>query len=83
VLLRWYRDTVWHADEPKLDALTSIRFVAAAMIVLVHSQGLLVQLTPAIVGGFGQAVSFFFILSGFIPPTCTRRSNARGRGGSS
>ena len=51
----------------KLNALTSLRFVAAALIVIHHSRGLF---------GFGeyllfpfqldQGVSFFFVLSGFI-----------------
>lgn len=47
----------------KIDQLTSLRFFAAFMIVMHHSQNLL-----GIENGFnlGQGVSFFFILSGFI-----------------
>jgi hypothetical protein len=51
----------------KLNALTSLRFFAAALIVLHHSRGrfgfsenLLYPFQP------DQAVSFFFVLSGFI-----------------
>lgn len=50
----------------KLAALTSLRFFAAAMIVLVHINSVfgalgLVELLP-----LDQGVSFFFVLSGFI-----------------
>ena len=51
----------------RLDALTSLRFFAAAMIVIHHSVGLFgfnKDNYPPI--ALGQAVSFFFILSGFI-----------------
>src|SRR5947207_495509 len=52
----------------KLNALTSLRFVAAAMIVLYHSDPSFGKYDPfAFLGkGKGQAVSFFFVLSGFI-----------------
>jgi peptidoglycan/LPS O-acetylase OafA/YrhL len=51
----------------KLNALTSLRFFAAAMIVLLHSCGVL-WLRPGQLGHFAlsQGVSFFFVLSGFI-----------------
>ncbi len=51
----------------KLDALTTLRFIAAAMIVLHHCAGSFG--IPANVAGpfvLDQAVSFFFVLSGFI-----------------
>ena len=49
----------------KLDALTSLRFIAATMIVFYHMKGF------ALFGFSGpsflaQGVSFFFVLSGFI-----------------
>jgi peptidoglycan/LPS O-acetylase OafA/YrhL len=52
----------------RLDALTSLRFVAAAMIAIYHSAGLF-GLSPDNTHNYfllGQAVSFFFVLSGFI-----------------
>jgi len=51
----------------KLNSLTSMRFVAAAMIVVHHSRGNFG--IPLDAGGrflLDQAVSFFFVLSGFI-----------------
>jgi peptidoglycan/LPS O-acetylase OafA/YrhL len=51
----------------KLAQLTSLRFFAAAMIVVHHSAGLFgfsTSLTQPFI--FGQGVSFFFVLSGFI-----------------
>jgi len=51
----------------KLDQLTSLRFFAAAMIVTLHSAGLFgfdVNIAHSFI--FGQAVSFFFVLSGFV-----------------
>jgi peptidoglycan/LPS O-acetylase OafA/YrhL len=51
----------------KLDQLTTLRFFAAAMIVVHHSAGLFgfsTSLTKPFI--FGQGVSFFFVLSGFI-----------------
>ena len=50
-----------------LDSLTSMRFVAAGMIVIHHSRGHFG--IPEDIGGrflLDQAVSFFFVLSGFI-----------------
>src|SRR5688500_18317145 len=51
----------------KIDALTSLRFVAAALIVLHHSRGLF-DFDQSLGDPFqlSQAVSFFFVLSGFI-----------------
>jgi len=48
----------------KLDQLTSLRFFAALMIVIHHSEGLFGITNIGI--NFGQGVSFFFVLSGFI-----------------
>lgn len=48
----------------KLDALTSLRFFAALMIVFHHAESML-QLRHTGVN-WGQGVSFFFVLSGFI-----------------
>jgi peptidoglycan/LPS O-acetylase OafA/YrhL len=47
-----------------IDALTSLRFFAAAAVVIFHMQGTILQTgsTPALALG----VSFFFVLSGFI-----------------
>jgi len=55
------------SERPKLNALTSLRFVAAALIVLHHSQGYF-GIAPDAMSPFvlSQGVSFFFILSGFI-----------------
>lgn len=51
----------------KLDALTSLRFIAAAMIVFAHSYILFGMPADTMHPfNFGQAVSFFFVLSGFI-----------------
>ena len=49
----------------KLDQLTSLRFFAALMIVIHHSEGLF-GIKNNIGVNFGQGVSFFFVLSGFI-----------------
>jgi len=51
----------------KIDALTSLRFIAVAMIVVHHSRGVL-WLTPDFLSHFvlDHAVSFFFVLSGFV-----------------
>ena len=51
-------------DTKKLDQLTSLRFFAAFMIVIHHSTGLFG--INGIGVNFGQGVSFFFVLSGFI-----------------
>jgi len=52
-----------------IDSLTSLRFFAALSIVVLHYRDFLAPIHPllfkAIVGG-GYAVTFFFILSGFI-----------------
>ena len=56
-----------HLERPPLHALTSLRFVAAMLIVIEHSAGRFGL--PADLGSpfmLDQAVSFFFILSGFI-----------------
>jgi peptidoglycan/LPS O-acetylase OafA/YrhL len=50
----------------KLNALTSLRFVAAAMIVLYHSDPTFGKYDPFKNLAKDQAVSFFFVLSGFI-----------------
>jgi peptidoglycan/LPS O-acetylase OafA/YrhL len=49
----------------KLDQLTSLRFFAALMIVVHHSAGLFGTPGESPVN-YGQGVSFFFVLSGFI-----------------
>ncbi|MEW6068863.1 MAG: acyltransferase [Nitrospirota bacterium] len=51
----------------KIHCLTSLRFLAAAMIVVHHSRGVL-WLTPDHLKHWAldQAVSFFFVLSGFV-----------------
>lgn len=51
----------------KLNALTSLRFFAAAMIVLGHCHGEFEKTNRiAEIFALNQAVSFFFVLSGFI-----------------
>lgn len=50
----------------KLDTLTSLRFFAAAMIVLGHSHRLFGSMGLATTFSLAQGVSFFFVLSGFI-----------------
>jgi len=50
----------------RLDALTSLRFFAAAMIVTSHAAGLFGTVRGDIPTVFIQGVSFFFVLSGFI-----------------
>lgn len=53
-------------SSPKLDQLTSLRFFAAAMIVILHIQALgLFGITTTGIA-WGQGVSFFYVLSGFI-----------------
>ena len=54
-----------HASE-KIDSLTSLRFFAAAMIVLGHSHRLFGSMELANTFSLAQGVSFFFVLSGFI-----------------
>ena len=55
------------ANTYRIDCLTSLRFIAASMIVVHHSRGTL-YLKPDFLEKipFDHAVSFFFILSGFI-----------------
>jgi peptidoglycan/LPS O-acetylase OafA/YrhL len=52
--------------QQKLDALTSMRFVAAAMIVIGHASLVFGSIGIQIPVPTGQGVSFFFVLSGFI-----------------
>jgi len=57
------------AKRPRLDALTSLRFVAAAMIMLHHlkgNMGVPLSLPFPFGHGMGFGVSFFFLLSGFV-----------------
>lgn len=54
------------ARPQKLDALTSLRFFAAAMIVVGHAHPLFGSLGFATAVPYPQGVSFFFVLSGFI-----------------
>ncbi|MCA1667450.1 MAG: hypothetical protein LC793_08660, partial [Thermomicrobia bacterium] len=54
------------ATIPKLHALTSLRFFAAAMIVLLHSQGYFGAIALLQRFTLTQGVCFFFVLSGFI-----------------
>jgi peptidoglycan/LPS O-acetylase OafA/YrhL len=51
---------------PKLSALTSLRFFAAAMIVLFHSQSYFGAIPVLARFTLTQGVTFFFVLSGFI-----------------
>jgi peptidoglycan/LPS O-acetylase OafA/YrhL len=54
---------------PRLDALTSLRFVAAAMIVVFHAvDGISLPSSTStwLPYGLASGVSFFFVLSGFI-----------------
>lgn len=54
-------------NSEKLNPLTSLRFVAAMMIVVYHAQSLLPWLDIAwLPRAVIQGVSFFFVLSGFI-----------------
>lgn len=50
----------------KLDALTSLRFFAAAMIVVGHAHPIFGSWGIATAAPLNQGVSFFFVLSGFI-----------------
>ncbi len=58
------------AHEPgRLDALTSLRFVAALMIVLLHFDQIILQGHETFLSrglALQQGVSFFFVLSGFV-----------------
>ncbi|MFL1542426.1 acyltransferase family protein [Pseudomonas sp. O39] len=53
-------------EKRQLDALTSLRFFAAAMIVLTHAHPIFGSFGLAEAAPLGQGVSFFFVLSGFI-----------------
>lgn len=56
-----------HPAREKLHALTSLRFFAAAMIVVYHSAVPFGVLNPRwLTIRFDAGVSFFFVLSGFI-----------------
>lgn len=54
----------------RLDGLTSLRFVAAALVVLTHCHGDVFRFVPVGLSGFlkdgYESVSFFFMLSGFV-----------------
>jgi peptidoglycan/LPS O-acetylase OafA/YrhL len=50
----------------RLDALTSLRFFAALAIVVEHSRGSLLSENVLAQWPLDQAVSFFFVLSGFV-----------------
>ena len=49
--------------QAKIDALTGLRFLAAALIVVEHAAWLRIPIPPA---AYDHAVSLFFVLSGFI-----------------
>lgn len=51
---------------PKLHALTSLRFFAAAMVVMLHAQSYFGAVSPFAHFILTQGVCFFFVLSGFI-----------------
>ena len=56
-----------HGHPPRLEALTTLRFVAAAMVVFGHGAyefGL--RLGPEAIYAVATALSFFFVLSGFV-----------------
>lgn len=55
-----------HKDIALIKPLTSLRFFAAAMIVVGHSHHLLGSLGIALTFQLSQGVAFFFVLSGFI-----------------
>lgn len=61
------RATTVATERGHLHPLTSLRFIAASMIVLEHAQGMF-GIRRGIAGSFllAQGVSFFFVLSGFI-----------------
>ncbi len=67
--LCWYCPTAnkENADLMNLQALTSLRFFAAFAVVLHHLQAFGISVSNHVWGvSFGVAVSFFFVLSGFI-----------------
>lgn len=66
----------------RIDTLTSLRFVAAAMIVVGHAHPVFGSLGLATSFSLAQGVSFFFVLSGFIlaynyPTLANRPARAR------
>ena len=63
---RWLHIMTGFKHNDKLDALTSLRFFAAAMIVHLHSFAFFKVPYISFIYVLGQGVSFFFILSGFI-----------------
>jgi peptidoglycan/LPS O-acetylase OafA/YrhL len=70
------------STRPKIDPLTSLRFLAAAMIVTNHAYNLFGQGAIADYLSLMQGVSFFFVLSGFVlaynyPSLPTRADVAR------
>jgi peptidoglycan/LPS O-acetylase OafA/YrhL len=59
--------TTAHAYPPRLDALTPLRFAAATLVVAAHGADRLgFTLGPVWPYAMGSAVSFFFVLSGFV-----------------
>jgi peptidoglycan/LPS O-acetylase OafA/YrhL len=54
------------SSRPKLAPLTSLRFIAAAMIVVGHAYPLFGKGAIALYIPLSQGVSFFFVLSGFV-----------------
>ena len=63
---------------PKLPALTSLRFFAAAMIVMLHAQAYFGIVTPLQRFTLTQGVCFFYVLSGFILTYAYPSLNRRG-----
>jgi peptidoglycan/LPS O-acetylase OafA/YrhL len=55
-----------HEGAPRLDALTSLRFFAAAMLVVFHGDLFLNNMPQLFGAALKQGVCFFFVLSGFI-----------------
>ena len=51
---------------PKLAPLTSLRFIAASMIVVGHAYPLFAKGAIALYIPLSQGVSFFYVLSGFV-----------------
>ena len=69
------------ASSAKLNALTPLRFIAAGLIVVHHSRGSF-GFSPDLWSPFvlGQAVSFFFVLSGFVLTYVYPSLNTIGKG---
>ena len=67
VLLGMHSVLAMQNPRPKLKVLTSLRFLAAFFIFLLHaSQFNLISLDNVIFLDFSKSVSFFFVLSGFV-----------------